>query len=209
MLNRLLTCSALAASLALVPACGQAPGNDHGHDHDDHADHAHAFEGVTKAICVLSPTNNAELPGVTGTITFTQTDHGLRVVANVSGLKPNAKHGFHVHQYGDISGADGTATGGHFNPGDSEHGLPTSQTHGDHEHHMPGGHVGDLGNLESDADGNAAYDKTFEGISLVQPGTEILGRAIIVHLGEDKGASEQPTGGAGPRVAQGVIGVAK
>lgn len=205
MLTRLLTCSALAASLALIPACGNAAGDNHGHDHDDHADHAHAFEGVTKAICVLSPTNNADLPGVTGTITFTQTDHGLRVQADVSGLKPNAKHGFHVHQYGDLSAADGTATGGHFNPGESEHGLPKTETHDDHEHHMPGGHVGDLGNLESDADGNATYDKVFNGISLTQPGSEILGRAIIVHLDEDDGG--QPTGNAGPRVAQGVIGI--
>jgi len=205
MLNRLLTCSVLAASLALIPACGEAPDHGHDHDHDDHADHAHAFEGVSKAICVLSPTNNTDLPGVTGTITFTQTDHGLRVVANVSGLTPSAKHGFHIHQFGDVSAEDGTATGGHYNPADAEHGLPKTETHGDHEHHMPGGHIGDLGNLEADADGNATYDKTFEGISLVQLGTEILGRAVIVHLKEDDGG--QPTGNAGPRVAQGVIGI--
>lgn len=206
MLTRLLTCSALAVSFALLPACGNAPDEHAGHGHD-HADHAHPFDGVTKAICVLSPTNNADLPGVTGTITFTDTGHGVRVVANVSGLTPNQKHGFHIHQWGDVSAADGTATGGHYNPGGAEHGLPTSESHGDHEHHMPGGHAGDLGNLEADADGNATYDKTFDGISVAGLEGPVLGRAIIVHLKEDDGG--QPTGNAGPRVAQGVIGVAK
>ena len=32
------------------------------------------------------------------------------------GLRPNAKHGFHIHQFDDISAADGKSTGDHFNP---------------------------------------------------------------------------------------------
>lgn len=205
MLTRLLTTSALVATLALIPACGNAANDSHDHANDDNADHAHAFEGVTKAIVVLASTGNPDLPNVSGTVTFTETDHGLRVQADVSGLKPNSKHGFHVHQYGDISAEDGTATGGHFDPAGVEHGLPTTEAHGDHDHHAPGGHVGDLGNLEADAEGNATYDKVYNGISLVKPGNAILGRAIIVHLDEDDGG--QPTGNSGPRVAQGVIGI--
>ncbi|MFN3165451.1 MAG: superoxide dismutase family protein [Phycisphaeraceae bacterium] len=193
----------LILALALVPACGG------GHDDHDHADgeHAGAFENISKAVCVLSPTQHTELTNVTGTITFTQTKDGLLVKAQVSGLKPNSKHGFHVHQFGDLTKADGTATGGHYNPGNAEkHSLP--EDHEDHGHSITGGHAGDLGNLESDADGNATYEKTFANITLTGKNA-VLGRGIIVHLDEDKGIDAQPTGGAGPRVAQGVIGIAQ
>ena len=199
MLPTLLTIFALTC----ITAC------DSGSDHDGHghADGEHnAFAKVSKAICVLSSTNNEDLPGVTGTITFTQTKTGVLIVANVTGLKPDSKHGFHVHHWGNISKPDGTATGGHYDPtGEAEHGLPDVHEHDGEVHAMTGGHAGDFGNLESDADGNATYTKTFEDISLTG-NNAILGRAIIVHLGEDDGG--QPTGNAGPRVAQGVIGIA-
>lgn len=200
---RILTTSLTVLALTLLTACdGGSDHDDHGHAEGEH----NAFAEVSKAICVLSPTNNADLTGVNGTITFTRTKSGVLVEANVSGLKPNSKHGFHVHQWGDVSVADGTGTGGHYNPaGSEEHSLPEAHDHDGEEHHMTGGHAGDMGNLESDADGNASYSKTFENISLIGENA-ILGRAIIVHLNEDDGG--QPTGNAGPRVAQGVIGIA-
>lgn len=149
--------------------------------------------GVTKAICVLQPTagNN-----VSGTITFTKTDAGMLVKAEVSGLTPG-KHGFHIHQYGDLTAPDGTSAGGHFNPEGHEHGAP----HGEMRH------VGDLGNLEANEQGVADYEMTYP--SMTFNGAEsILGRGIIVHADEDDLVS-QPTGAAGKRVAIGVIGVAK
>lgn len=202
-MKHILTTTLAALTLTFITACSG------GSDHDDHghADAEHnAFAEVSKAICVLSPTNNEELTGVNGTITFTQTKNGVLVQADVTGLTPNSKHGFHVHQWGDISAADGTATAGHYNPaGSEEHSLPTIEEHGDHSHATTGGHAGDMGNLESDADGNASYSENFENISLIG-NNAILGRAIIVHLKMDDGG--QPTGNAGPRVAQGVIGIA-
>lgn len=205
-MKRNLTASLLLFSIALLPACSEGThSDDHGHSHDAAPS---PFDAVSKAVCVLSPTNNQDLPGVTGTITFTQTKQGLLVEAEVTGLKPDAKHGFHVHQWGDLSKPDGTATGGHYNPTGAElHSLPEEHAHGDHTHSHTGGHAGDMGNLESDADGNASYSKTFENITLIGKNA-VLGRGIIVHLDEDKGIDAQPTGGAGPRVAQGVIGIA-
>lgn len=149
---------------------------------------------VHRAICVLSST---EGNAVSGTITFTQQADGVLVEAEVSGLKPNAKHGFHIHEYGDISAPDGMATGGHFNPEGHEHGAPDAATR----------HDGDFGNLESDADGKAVYSRVDKEISL---GGEhcILGRGIIVHADSDD-LTTQPTGKAGARIAQGVIGAAK
>lgn len=201
MTRSLSTVLMIALMLTLTVGCGS--GKEEGHDGKD----TKAFEGVSKAICVLSSTDSTELKNVTGVITFTQTKDGLLVKADVTGLKPNAKHGFHVHQFGDISKSDGTATGGHYNPSNAkEHSLP--EDHEGHQHTVTGGHAGDLGNLESDADGNASYEKTFANISLTGKNA-VIGRGIIVHIGEDKGVDEQPTGGAGPRVAQGVIGIAK
>lgn len=46
----------------------------------------------------------------------------MKVIADVTGLTPG-KHGFHIHQYGDCSAADGTSAGGHFNPMDEKHGA--------------------------------------------------------------------------------------
>jgi len=202
-MQRIFTTGLTLLALTFLTACEGGSG-DGAHDHGEEGHNA--FAEVSKAICVLAPTNNQDLSGVTGTITFTQTKAGVLVEADVSGLKPDSKHGFHVHQWGDISAADGTATAGHYDPtGEADHGLPKVEEHDDHTHAMTGGHAGDFGNLESDADGNASYSKTFENLSLTG-NNAVLGRAIIVHLDEDDGG--QPTGNAGPRVAQGVIGVA-
>lgn len=149
--------------------------------------------GPTKAICVLHPTEGND---VRGTVTFTKTAEGVKVIADVSGLTPG-KHGFHVHEFGDCSAPDGTSAGGHFNPEGTKHGAPTDVER----------HVGDLGNLQADADGNAYYEWTDTFIALSGPHS-IIGRAIIVHAGEDD-LKSQPSGNAGPRVACGVIGIAK
>ena len=148
---------------------------------------------ITKAICVLHPT---EGNNVKGTVTFTKTDDGkIQVQADMQGLT-EGKHGFHVHQLGDCSAADGTSAGGHFNPEDMDHGGPE----GTHRH------VGDLGNITADANGNASLQLTDDMISFSGKHS-IIGRAIIVHAGEDD-LSSQPTGDAGARVACGVIGIA-
>ncbi|MFK7790517.1 MAG: superoxide dismutase family protein [Phycisphaeraceae bacterium] len=201
---RIFATSLTLLTLTFLTACGG--GSDHdGHAHDE-AGHS-AFAEVSKAICVLTPTTGTELKDVRGTITFTRTKTGVLVEANVTGLKPNSKHGFHVHQWGDTSDLEsGKATGGHYDPtGSAEHGLPGGHSHGDEKHYMTGGHAGDFGNLESDENGTATYSKTYEDISLTD-NNAVLGRAIIVHIKEDDGG--QPTGNAGARVAQGVIGIA-
>ena len=146
-------------------------------------------DDVATATADLFPTVGND---VHGKVEFIMKDGKMRVIATVEGLTPG-KHGFHIHEYGDCSAEDGTSAGGHFNPEGVAHGSPTSEPH----------HVGDLGNLDADADGNAVLDfvdpmLTFEGEH------DILNRAIIVHAGEDDFVS-QPTGAAGPRVACGVI----
>ena len=65
-------------------------------------------------------------------------------------------------------------------------------------------HVGDLGNVEADANGVGKVDRGGDGAAL----HFIFGRSIVVHAVEDE-LSSQPSGNAGPRVAVGVIGIAK
>ena len=62
-----------------------------------------------------------------------------------------------------------------------------------------------MGNLEADENGKATYEQVDSSISL-NGEHSIVGRAIIVHAGEDDLIS-QPTGDAGARVACGVIGI--
>lgn len=148
---------------------------------------------ITKATAVLSPTDGSETAGV---VTFTQTDDGVRVEATVSGLDTEARHGFHIHQYGDCRAPDGTSAGGHFNPEGVDHAAPTADVR----------HVGDLGNLPSDAQGTASVDFIDTHVQL-NGANSVLGRGVIVHAGTDDFES-QPTGAAGSRLACGVIGVA-
>ena len=145
------------------------------------------------AVAVLIPTvgNTA-----TGTVCFTQVDGGVRIVADVSGLKPGA-HGFHIHEFGDITSTDGMSVGGHFNPSHSKHGGPGAAER----------HEGDLGNLNADENGHARLDYVDAVISLDGP-TSIIGRGVVVHADADD-LKSQPVGNAGKRVATGVIGVAK
>jgi Cu-Zn family superoxide dismutase len=147
---------------------------------------------ITEAVAVLQPTEGHAVHGI---VTFTKVIEGIKVVADIEELSPG-KHGFHIHEYGDCSAPDGTSAGGHFNPDNMPHGAPTDLER----------HVGDLGNLEADAEGKAHYERidnliSFSGLH------SIIGHAVIIHAGEDD-FTTQPTGNAGTRVACGVIGIA-
>lgn len=151
--------------------------------------------GISSAVAVLAPT---EGHSASGTVTFTaRTDGKVDVVAEITGLKPNSFHGFHIHEYGDVTAPDGTSAGGHYSPRGHKHGTPGMGEH----------HAGDLGNVGSDANGNARKEMTVDFLSIDGPEAPILGRGVILHAGEDDLVS-QPTGAAGARIASGVIGVA-
>lgn len=148
---------------------------------------------VKKAIAVLQPMGDSK---VAGSVVFTKSGDGLRVEGEISGLSPG-KHGFHVHQFGDLSSPDGKAAGDHFNPGGHKHGGPETDER----------HAGDFGNLEAGADGKAkvslsAKDLSFSGAN------SVIGRSIVVHAKADD-LKTQPSGDSGGRIAVGVIGVAK
>jgi len=125
-----------------------------------------------------------------GTVRFAQTGDKMMVTGEVRGLKPNAEHGFHVHEKGDCSSGDGMSTGGHFNP--------TTAPHGQHGHGTH--HVGDLPSLKADAQGVAKVDFTSTTLTLKPGASSIVDKGLIVHRDPDD-YKTQPTGNSGPRVA--------
>lgn len=144
------------------------------------------------ATAELKPTTGST---VTGKVHFLQHKHGMvKVTGQISGLKPNSEHGFHIHEKGDCSSPDGTSAGGHFNPGNTAHG----------KHGQAPQHAGDLPSLHANASGMAVVNYETNQISLGSGTNNIANRALIVHADPDD-YTTQPTGNAGARLACGVI----
>jgi superoxide dismutase, Cu-Zn family len=166
----------------------------------------HAIAPLTAALLLVAcastpsgPTASAQLQPtrgstVSGNVTFVQQGDMVIVSGEVKGLKPNAEHGFHVHDKGDCSSGDGMSTGGHFNPMSAAHGGHHTSTH----------HVGDLPSLETNASGIARFYFETTSISIGTGAANIVGRGLIVHRDPDD-FTTQPTGNAGPRLACAVI----
>jgi len=177
-----LTLSLILVATAWAFAAEQAKAQA-GHD---------AAPAIDRAVAVLLSTGDN---GVTGVVFFTKEGKSVHVTGKISGLKPGL-HGFHVHQFGDITGmTDGMSAGGHFNPENKPHGKPEDKER----------HVGDLGNVKAGDDGVATIDIKDSMLEL-GGAHSILGRGLVVHANPDK--FTQPVGDAGGRVAVGVIGVA-
>ncbi|KAF8442919.1 superoxide dismutase [Boletus edulis BED1] len=153
-------------------------------------------EHIQKAVVVLKGSSP-----VTGEVLFEQSskDGPVTVTGTIHSLAPSSLRGFHVHELGDLTQGCLSA-GSHFNPSNNVHGARTDSMR----------HVGDLGNIASDEHGTAVFSFTDNVISLNGP-KGIIGRAVVVHEGEDdlgRGGNEDSlkTGNAGGRAACGVIG---
>ena len=142
------------------------------------------------AMASLTPTAGSPVRGM---VMFHEMDGHLMVHARISGLKPDAEHGFHVHEVGSCASADGTSAGGHFNPSGAPHGPQTSAHH-----------AGDLPALKADAKGFADQKFMLTELTVAEGLASVVGRAVIVHAQADD-YTTQPTGNSGPRIACGVI----
>ena len=192
--------AAFAAGCASDGGAAPSAAKEAHEEHEAREAAASPWAGITEAVVAVMPVGKTDVRGV---VRFSQVEDGVRIVAEISGLAPNSKHAFHIHEFGDVTGAatDGKSAGGHFNPGNVAHGGPDAPPH----------HAGDLGNLEADATGVARLDRVIHGITVAGDVHPILGRSVIIHAGEDDFAT-QPTGTKGDgasRIACGVIGVAK
>lgn len=131
---------------------------------------------------------------ISGTVFFEDSASGLKVTAEILGLTPGL-HGFHIHEFGSCADA-GKAAGGHFNPSGAPHGLMARDG-------ALAAHPGDMGNLETDANGVSRLETALPGVTLSQGPLSVAGRSVIVHENPDD--FSQPTGNAGGRAACGEI----
>lgn len=150
-----------------------------------------SLSGGPRATAQLQPTTGNS---TNGSASFVQAGSKVLVRGEVRGLKPNAEHGFHVHEKGDCSSGDGMSTGGHFNPTGAPHGSHGAGTH----------HAGDLPSLKADASGVARFSFESSTIAVGSGANDIVGKGLIVHRDPDD-YKTQPTGNAGPRLACAVI----
>jgi len=140
---------------------------------------------------------------ITGRAEFVEEQQGaskvVQVTLMVNGLKPG-QHGVHLHAVGKCT-PDFTAAGGHFDPGPAGNPDPDAN----HPYHM-----GDLPNLEVDANGRGTMRGVTSRVTLSDGPLSLFdtdGSAIIIHGNPDQMTTGEPKSGVsgGPRVACGVI----
>lgn len=142
---------------------------------------------VKVAVAVINSDN------IKGCVLFTQKREYVHIKCDISGLKRNHKHGFHIHESGDLRDGCNSCCA-HYNP--------TNATHGSH--------AGDLGNLKTDEKGDCKMTIKTNKFNI----DEIVGRSIIIHADEDDlGLGTYPdskiTGHSGARIACSIIGIVK
>uniref|UniRef100_A0A6C0D9P2 Superoxide dismutase copper/zinc binding domain-containing protein n=1 Tax=viral metagenome TaxID=1070528 RepID=A0A6C0D9P2_9ZZZZ len=142
---------------------------------------------------------------IKGTVIFTEDIKNgcVHIDIDLYGLKKKALHGFHVHEAGDLTDKCESLCA-HFNPYGKNHGCPGVKER----------HVGDLGNLQTDASGCAKYRMTDDLIKLRGTKANILGRGLIIHADPDDcglGGDEVSlkNGNSGKRIACAIIGYSK
>jgi len=134
-----------------------------------------------------------------GAATLTEAPKGVLIRVEARGLTPGW-HGLHFHETGDCSKSDFTSAGGHTHGGEArQHGLLNPQNN----------ETGDLPNLYAAADGSASGEFYSTLVSLKGAGgrqalQDANGSALVIHASADD-QTTQPIGGAGARVACGVI----
>lgn len=142
---------------------------------------------------VMAQMHSSTMQDLEGTVLFEDLGEEIKVTADVKGLKPNSKLGFHIHEQGICEGDDYKSAGGHFNPYHKTHGRPEGQER----------HLGDMGNLETNMNGEAKKVILLPKVNDNDMDL-IVGKAIIIHSGTDD-LKTQPTGDAGGRIACGLI----
>ncbi len=147
----------------------------------------------SEAIAIISSASGSTMNGEA--LFIDNGDGTVTLNLNVKNATPG-EHALHLHQNGDCSAPDATSAGGHWNPGDTDHG---------HRNETPAFHAGDIDNMIVGEDSTGTVNMTVSGWSVGgADSTNVVGRAVIIHALPDDFVS-QPSGAAGPRVACGVV----
>ena len=135
-----------------------------------------------------------------GEATLTEAPKGVLIRVELSGLPPGYK-GMHLHSTGTCEDHDHgfQASKGHLNPDSKKHGLMNPD----------GPDAGDLPNVYVHADGKASAEvftmlASIKGAAGRPAIVDADGAAIVFHANPDDHMT-QPIGGAGARIACGVI----
>ncbi len=156
-----------------------------------------AQDAIRVAVARLQAVNGEFI----GTVSFTQVNANVVVVAQVAGL-PAGIHGFHVHLTGECDAAGDkpfASAGSHLNPAENTH----------------GNHAGDLPTLLV-LDNGAGYMTTFTDRFSVADLLDTDGSAVIIHANPDNyaniperyGTADEDTlatGDSGARIACGIV----
>jgi Cu-Zn family superoxide dismutase len=154
---------------------------------------SHHHDPVEAPKSAMSEIHSDKLDAVKGTIKIEDMPDKYKITTDISGLKPQSKFGFHIHQNGVCEGPDYKTAGNHFNPHHMPHGKPGKETK----------HTGDLGNLVTDANGESKQVIEVlkkEGDQFDQ----FINKSVLIHAKVDD-LKTQPSGNSGDRIACGLI----
>lgn len=177
------------SALALLAGCNCKKSDKK----QDNPELATSLPAEKKAVVLLESKSGSASKG---TVTFTEKDGVVTLVFKGEGFTPGT-HAIHIHEKADCSAADGTSTGGHWNP--------TFQPHGKWGD-AGGYHKGDIGNFVADENGNASLTFSTDQWCLGCPdeNSNLIGHSVIIHEKQDD-FTTQPTGNAGGRINCGGI----
>lgn len=131
-----------------------------------------------------------------GRVTMQETRGRIVIAVHARGL-PAGVHGLHLHDVGLCEGPNFDTAGGHFNPGNKEHGRQNKR----------GAHLGDLGNITVAGNGSGDRSVTITSAEARRGIASFLGekgRALVVHASQDDEKTD-PSGNSGARIACGAL----
>ena len=121
--------------------------------------------------------------------------NGIEVRVQAAGL-PAGHYGVHLHAVGRCQGPAFASAGPHWNPTGRQHGSLNPAGH----------HLGDLPNLDVDAQGAGRLEFAIAGATLSGAGGifDADGSALVIHAAADDYRTD-PSGNSGARIACGVL----